>query len=318
MFSFITPFLAFRSRQLYRIVAEQGIYAVVFYSGLLFLIAYLYKRSMDAPQFFVQLIVATVFIAIEGYRKDLKFINYLKEKGKYIVLSEYLILFIAIEAPFCFLGLVDYYVLIPLLILLFFVFFREQAQALENRMKSDIIKKITSCIPLHAFEWRAGIRKNKISFSLLYLSGFLLLFLFPITPLFMFFWASYSGEFYKELENKEIIQGYQTVENFAAKKMTSFFVTLNLLFAPHYLLYILFYHQSDQLVILLFTAVLLHLVCIYALVYKYKFAHMNHREVNNTVPLMAFMFIVIIAPLSLYLILTLWKNIKSNLKIYLK
>jgi hypothetical protein len=318
MFSFIIQFLAFRSRQFYRIVAEQGIYAVVFYSGLLFLIAYLYKRSIDAPQFFVQLLVAVVFIAIEGNRKDLKFINYLKEKGKYLVLSEYLILFIAIEAPFCFFQVIDYYVLIPVLILLFFVFFRKQIQALENQIKLNIIGKVTSYLPLHAFEWRAGIRKNKVSFSILYLSGFLLLFLFPITPLFMFFWASYSGEFYKELENKEIIQGYKTVEHFATKKMLSFFITLNLLFAPHYLLYVLFYHQPDQLVILLFAIVLLHLICIYALVYKYKFAHMNQREVNNTVPMLAFMFIVIIAPLSLYLILTLWKNIKSNLKIYLK
>lgn len=318
MLTFITKFLSFRGRQLYRIVAEQGIYAVVFYSGLLFLVGYLYKRSMDAPQLFVQLVVAFVFVTLEGSRKDLKFINYLKEKGKYIVLAEYLILFVLIELPFCFFYVIDYFVLIPLVVLVFLIFFRQQVQAVENLMKFNVIKKVTSILPLHAFEWRAGIRKNKISFLLIYISGILLLFLFPITPLFMFIWASYSGEFYKELENKEIIQGYNTVENFAKKKMKSFFITLNLLLAPHYLLYIVFYHQADQLMILLFAAVLFHLICVYMLVYKYKFAHLNHREVNNTVPLLAFLFIVVIAPISMYLILTLWKNIKINLKLYLK
>jgi hypothetical protein len=318
MFSFHIKFLQFRCKQLYRVIAEQGIHAVVFYGGLILLLGYLYKRSMDAPQIFVQLAVSFIFIAFEGNRKDLKFINYLKEKGNHIVLSEYAVLFVLLELPFFFFNVMDGYVLIPLFVLLFLIFFRKQVQALENVMKSNVIKKATTLIPLHAFEWRAGIRKNKISFILLYFSGICLLFLFPITPLFMFFWASYSGEFYKELENKEIIQGYNRVENFAQEKMKSFFITLNLLFAPHYLLYMGLYHQPDQLLILLFGIVILHLICMYAMVYKYKFAHLNHREVNNTVPLLAFMFIVIIAPLSLYLILNVWKNIKTNLKLYLK
>jgi hypothetical protein len=318
MFSFISTFLTFRCKQLYRIIAEQGIHAVVFYSGLLLLVIYLYKRSQDVSQLFVQLAIALVFITIEGNRKDLKFINYLKEKGKYIVLTEYVILFIVLELPFCFFRVMDYDVVIPVIVLLFLTFFRKQAEMLDNLVKTNIIKKITTVIPLHAFEWRSGIRKNKISFIFLYLSGILLLFLFPITPLFMFLWAGYSGEFYKEVENKELIQSYYTVENFAIKKMKSFFITLNLLFAPHYLLYVVIYHQPDQLMILLFGIVLFHLICVYALVYKYKFAHTHHRQVNNTLPLLVFMFIVIIAPLSLYLILSLWKNIKSNLKLYLK
>jgi hypothetical protein len=165
MLSFITNFLVFRCKQLYRIVVEQGIYAVFFYTGLAFLVGYVYRRSLEAPQLFIQLFVAVIFVAVDGNRKDLKFIKYLKEKGKYLVLSEYLILFTLIEIPFCFFKVIDYCMLIPIVVLVFLIFFRQWAQAMENILKSNIIKKVTAFIPLHAFEWRAGIRKNKVSSS---------------------------------------------------------------------------------------------------------------------------------------------------------
>lgn len=293
-------------------------HAVFFFACIGFLVAFLYKRSLDFPQVWVQVIIAFVFISIDGYRKDLKFILYLKNKGKNVILGEYISLLVLLEIPYCLYQLVDYYISIPILTILILVFSRYGIEKLNSLTRVEIIKPLTKLLPLHAFEWRAGIRKHKLAFCFSYILGFLLLFLFPVTPVFMLFWVAYSGEFYNFMENKEIIQSYETLKSFSEKKLRSFFLTLNLLFLPHYLLYTILDHEQDQLIILLFAIIVFNMIFTYAFLYKYKFAMLGRQQVYNSVPLMVFIFIVLIAPLSIYFIFNLWKNLKTRLNVYLK
>lgn len=299
-------------------LAEQGIYGLAFFLVLSILIPYAYIRSLSVQSLWIQLFLAFIFIGIDGNRKDLDFIMYLKEKGRYIVLAEYTVLWLLLELPFLFCKGVNYFMILPLAISLILVFSKWSTRIAKASGKINVIKSTTRFIPIHAFEWRSGIRRNKLFFCSSYFLGMVLLFFFPITPLFMFFWAAYSGEFYNALENKEIIQSYKTVENFEKRKLKSFFRTVNLLFLPHYLLYILLYHEPEHCIGLLFSILVFNMIFIYALMYKYKFVITGQKHVPNSAALSIFMFIVFIAPVSLYLIFNLWKQIKTNLKLYLR
>lgn len=293
-------------------------HAVFILTCISLVVVYLYKRSFEYEQFLIQIFIALVFISIDANRRDRKFILYLKEKGKYIVLSEYVSLVILIELPYCFTGKIDRNAVIPFITILIILLSSYRLKKITTWMNLPIIKTLSTFLPLHAFEWRSGIRKNRLFFCLSYIIGMATLFLFPITPLIMLFWVSFSGEFYNVIENKDIIQSYDTFENFGNRKLKSFFTTLNVVFLPHYLLYIILYHEPEQLIILLFAIVLFNMIFTYAFFYKYKFAMTSQRQVYNSFPLLVFMCIVLIAPLSIYFIFNLWKNIRTTLKLYLK
>ncbi len=318
MFLFLIQFLLFRCKQFYRMLTGQGIYSLAFALLLLFIISYVFKQTLTFSQIGIQLVIALILLNIDQNRKDIQLIRHLKGKGRAIVLTEYLLLLFALELPYLFYQQLDHFVSIPLVTIPILLLIKYKNNTLLNNNKFHIAKNITKWLPIHAFEWRCGLRKNRIVFFLSYLLGLVLLFFFPVTPLFMLVWLSLATEFYKELENTAIIQAYQTVQQFKNLKKMHFFLTVNLIFLPQYLLYMILYHEYDQIVLLLFCIVIFNMICFFSALYKYKFSTVNNKVVNNTLPLIGFMFTLLIIPLSFYTILHLWKKVNHNLQTYLK
>lgn len=268
-------------------------------------------------QLWAQLFIAFLIVTADQNRKDITFLNYLKNKGKLFVLSEYIVLLSILELPFIIFRQLNYLVIIPIIVIAGLLVLKYHFKILVVGSKLEIVKRISARLPLHSFEWRCGLRKNKYLFLISYLLGFLLLLLFPVTPAFMIYWLTFSGEFYNGLENKEIIQAYKKRDVFWSQKIPAFFISVNALFLPHYILYLILYHQQEQIIVLIFSVLVFNLVFIYAALFKYQFFAINQKRVFNSLPVVIFMFIVLIIPVSFYLLIKAWKNSNQSLQRYL-
>mgnify|MGYP006179389087 CR=1 FL=1 len=315
MLNFILNFVLLRIKQGYRILTEQGIYAIPILLLSCLLLAFCYKMLTGLANLWVQIIIATLFCTIDQKRNDQKFIQYLKENGKYVVFVEYLILLILIEIPFAINKQINYFALIPLVTILLLIL-SKTSTLVRGVNKVSFVNSVTYFISINAFEWRAGIRKHSFFFILSYTIGFVLLFFYPITPILMLYWLTFSGEFYNTLENKEIIQCYQTIKNFKIKKIRSFFVSINFIYLPHYITFLWLYANTG-LITLLVGIVIFNLIFLFSLLYKYQKIE-NKKHIKNTLPITFFSVVALFLPISLYKIIILWKNIKINLKPYLK
>src|SRR5690606_5858337 len=144
-----------------------------------------------------------------------------------------------------------------------------------------------------------------------YIIGLILVFFFPITPIMMLYWMTFSGELYAQIEDREIIQSYRTRENFYKQKTKSIILACNLLFFPHYILFV-FLYGIPQILILLICIIFFNMVFIYALLLKYTLKAIN-KKVQNTIPITLYFILTPFLPISLYLIYKVWRKNREKL-----
>lgn len=313
----IGNFIGLRIKQFFRIINSAGLGALLIIPLIGIFTLYLYKQILNFSPYIFHFSVAIIILTIHTKRKDLIFLFKFKLIGKFILLTEYLTIIIILNIPFIFRNGKAQFVLIELFICIILVFL--SSNYLHKIIpKFQIIKKLTSFIPTNAYEWKFGLRKFNFLFTITYLLGFVLLFFAPVTPFFIFYWCTFSGEFYKEIESKEIIQAFINTNRFLNSKICSLLIVVNAIFLPHYMLYLILYFTVDKIAILLFSIIILNLLFLYALLLKYS--NLNFQRINSSNVLLITFFLLVspILPLSLFLEWKLYKKTKWTIQKYLR
>jgi|GEM_PF-3233758 len=307
MFDYFT----FRFKQLFRYLSAAGGNLFILAPFALILLFYLNKVLTNVGVEGTQLMVGIVMLSLGLKRKDTEFLSFVfKNKTLFIFLIEYLTLYLFLELFALSVHSIDFLMILPLLI----IFTMAVYQSIFKRKvkKFYFIRELTRALPLHAFEWRSGIRQSPLLFLSSYVVGIILLFFFPITPIMMLYWMTFSGEFYAYIEAREIIQSYRTHKYFYKQKIKSILLACNLLFLPHYILFI-FLYTTPQIQILLGCAILFNMVLIYAFLLKYTVKTIS-TKVQNTIPITLYFILTSVLPVSLYLLYKVWKKNRENLR----
>lgn len=310
-------FLRFRVKQFYRYLKQAGDGLVILLPFSLVVVFFIYWILFDLENAWSQSLISMTIITVHSVRTDRDFIRlHLKEGRKVFHLVEYLIVFMILELPFVFAGGANVYMLYSFMVITVVVFFDNVK---IKGFSFDLVRWATSFIPIDSFEWRAGIRKHYLTFGLSYILGLAFLSVLPITPLGMVYWLTFAGEFYALVENREVIQSYRDWNSFAKRKVSRLLLTLNLVFTPHYCVYLYLYgYNSEYLVALIIAIALFNFIFVYALLYKYTKLNEQGQRIGNTVPITFFCLIAVLLPLSIYYFYVAWNKSKNELKLLLK
>lgn len=307
MFEYFT----FRLRQLFRYISAAGGSLFILVPFVLILLFYLGKFLANIGVEGTQTMIAIVMLSLGLKRNDTEFLSSVfKNKTLLIFLIEYLTLYLFLELFALSVHSIDSFMTLPLLL----IFTMAVYQSVYKRKikKFYFIRKLTCVLPLHAFEWRSGIRQSPLLFLSSYIVGIILLFFFPITPIMMLYWMTFSGEFYAYIETREIIQSYRTHKYFYEKNIKSILLASNLIFLPHYILFI-FLYTTPHILILLVCILFFNMVVIYAFLLKYTLKIIN-TKVQNTIPITLYFVLIPVLPVSLYLLYKVWKKNRENLR----
>lgn len=306
MFAYFT----FRFRQLFRYLSAAGGNLFVLIPFVIFLLYSLSKVLSNIGIEGTQLMLALTVLSLGLRRKDTVFLrSVFKYNSWRILLIEYLIVYLILELFALSVHAVDLLMIPPLLLIFSLVVYQSLWKI--KITKFNLTRRLSSILPLHAFEWRSGIRQSPHLFLSSYIIGLILIFFFPITPLMMLYWISFSGEFYAYIEAREIIQSYRTGKHFYKQKIKSLLLVCNLLFIPHYLLFSILYN-STQILILLTCIIFFNMLFSYVLLLKYTLKPINSK-VQNTFPITLYFVSMAVLPLSLYLIHKIWRKNREKL-----
>lgn len=316
-FSTILNFLFLRIKQAARIVISMGLGVLIILPVIILLLLNGYNHLFKNPLIIFNSLVGLIILTIHTKRKDKKFISSFKLNGFVILCVEYFFIISILIIPLLLKIGMDIEMLIPYIISILIIA-GDQLIKSKFKLQFSLIKKMTSLFPIDAYEWKVGIRKYNFLFGISYILGLILLPFAPVTPFFIFYWTTFSGEFYKEIENKEIIQSYNQADNFLQSKLKSLSILLNLLFLPHYVLFCIWHSTTIKLVILLAAVLLMNLIFVYALLLKYSLLEFTKRTITNTISIIVFLIISPILFLSLPLEWKTFTKAKWNIQKLLK
>ncbi len=294
----ISNFLVLRIKQSIRFISNMGFGVLIILPFIIVILLNGYNYFLKNPVIIFQSLLALIIITIHTKRRDKKFLAVLKLKGLIILHLEYFLIITILSIPLLVKNGGNAKLIAPYFICSMFLF-ADRLIKKNLKIQFNLIKKITSLFPIDTYEWKVGIRKNSILFSISYILGIVLLPFAPVTPFFILYWCMFSGEFYKEIENKEIIQSYTITNNFLKLKLKSLISLLNVIFLPHYILFMIWNFTGLNIIILLLFILLMNLIFTYALLLKYSLIDFTKRTIDNTVSLTIFLIISPILFLSL-------------------
>lgn len=303
-------YFVFKLRQLFRYTSAAGGSLFILIPFALVSLYYLSKILTTIGVEGAQIMVALILLTLGLKRKDIIFlVSVFKNMTFFVLVLEYSILYLVLQLFAISTHGIDLAMVFPLLLV--FIMAAYQSLFRSQTKRFFIIRKLSSILPLHAFEWKSGIRQNPFLFFLSYIIGIVLVFFFPITPIIMLYWMTFSGEFYAYIEDRAIVQSYRTRKNFYLRKISSILLVCNLLFLPHYILYVYLY-SGPQIMLLFVSIVLFNMVFLYAFLLKYTLRIINNK-VQNTLPITFYFVMIAILPLSLYLIYRIWRMNQTKL-----
>jgi hypothetical protein len=294
---FVAQFIFLRFKQLFRLISRNGagVFLLLPFIALLLIIAY--TKIFQLSAWWQQGTLLLLLVSINTQRQDVRFLLHLKTAGRMAFLFEQLLGLTLAEMPFFVTGSTSYLMALPYCTVVIFSFFMP---VLQLRLSTGFVKKITAYLPLMAFDWRFGMRRQWPLFLISYLLAFVLLFFIPALPFFYVFWAAYTGDFCKQPENKEIIQAGRSARGYLHTRLRTSLLAINSLFLPHLLLSLLFYH-GWELIYLAAGFLIFNLVAIFVLTYRYAKYDPQIKNPENGFPLVLYLFSLPILPLSLYI-----------------
>lgn len=306
-------YFLFRLKQQFRfLAADRGSYFLLI-PFLIIIGIYLGQLLINLGVVFTQFLLALCFITLASKRKDIAFIKYVfKTVAFQVVLIEYLCLLLLFQLfsllLFGFDSSMLFICILPLLVSLI------QVNLVFTENKTNVVRKITSLIPLYAYEWRSGVRRNELLFIGSYILGLFCVLHFPITSFLLVYWSTFAGDFFIYIEVREVIQSYSSYQNFKNRMLRLLFVG-NMLFLPHYILFILFYSWLSIL-FLGIAIIFFNMIFLFSLLLKYTRGKEGGR-IQNTLPISVYAASLLCLPISIYLIYNVWKKSKKQLGLLL-
>jgi hypothetical protein len=305
---FVTQFILLRFKQLFRLISQNGAGALLLLPFMALLLIIAYTKIFQLSAWWQQGILLLLLVSINTQRQDIRFLLHLKTAGRMAFLFEQLLGLTLAEMPFFVTGRISYLVALPYgtVVMLWLIM-----PVLQLRLSTGFVKKITAYLPLMAFDWRFGLRRQWPLFLFSYLLAFVLLFFIPILPFFYVFWAAYAGDLCKQPENKEMIQAGRSARGYLHTRLRTTLLVTNSLFLPHLLLSLFLYH-GWELLYLAAGFLVFNLVTVFVLTYRYAKYNPQIKHPENGFPLVLYLFSLPILPLSLYIQWSIYQQAIRN------
>jgi len=308
-------YFMFRMKQPFRYLSAAGGSLLVLVPFVLLVLFYAGKVLAGIGLEGTQLVVILALLSVGLKRRDLAFLrSVFKNRILPVLLVEYSVLYMLLELFALSAHPPDIRMAVPFLAALAMA--TGQTMFRGKIRKFHFVRKLTCTLPLHAFEWRSGIRQSSLLFLSSYVMGLFLTFFFPITPVMMLYWMTFSGDFYGTLEDRGIVQSYRMRAHFYAKKIKSLLIACNLQFLSHYVLFVFLYNGAPQIGLLLASVLLFNMVFVYAFLLKYALQTIGNK-VQNTIPITLFFISTAVLPVSSYLIYKAWRKNRKKLGLLL-
>ncbi len=310
----ITALIKIRFNQLIREFSGIGIFRFLFLIGLaVFLVAMVFAFIGKTPhKFYVSGIILLLILSMHIKRADRKFVKILVLRPYRVYFAEYSLL--SLPLIFSLVYFQEWVIIIEFifgLIIISSIAYSPKPVTRNNRL--------IRFIPSKSFEWKAGVRKNFLPLSLIWVAGMLGSFVVGVVPVVIIVLAFIIFGFYQQNEPVSIlISGQQGTKKFLWDKIVDLQIQFTLLLAPLLLAFFIFHPQFWFVPVLEY--VLFSFVFVYIILMKYAFYEPGSKNSANQV-LVAFGPLSILVPFMLPVIWLLsikyYFNAKSNLKIYL-
>lgn len=309
----INSLLYIRSRQIKREADGLGFYLIIFIAITLIFSYLAFNQYKNSEQgWWIIILLSVLCLSIHFYRKDKNFIYKKLDKPYLQIFSEYALLTLPFSISciitknwFCF----------PLLLLVLF-----SIPFLKFQFKRKaVFTNLSSLIPASNFEWISGIRKQYITFIIIYLMalGFSWV---RILPLFLLWFLTIMiASFFQENEPIQILrEGNKNAKRFLSDKLKVNMMYLIILYSLPIIINAIFVHEF-LIITLMFIPVQIALLC-FAISLKYATYKPQTNQLGNNI---AFSIVAIISampyflPIPVILSIVYFYKAKKNLKTYL-
>jgi len=260
----IKSILKLRLKQIFRAVSEIGLFRIIVLFAIVSIIFFaLFTELANTKNiYYVSGIYFLLVFFIHIKRQDIHFLKIYFEKYKTIQFFEYLIISLPLIV-----GLAIYnYLIIP--IYLFALLITVHIEI--NIEKSSRNSKIQRLIPNPSFEWKAGLRKNLLSISALWLIGLTTSFFIGSVPIAILIFAIFQISFFEKGEDLQMLLALEmSSKKFIFEKIKMQILLFSALVVPLILAFLIFH--SEMWYIILTEYFLLISLQIFFVILKYAF-----------------------------------------------
>ncbi|OQX78263.1 MAG: hypothetical protein B6D61_05980 [Bacteroidetes bacterium 4484_249] len=310
----ITEILKIRAKQSFRVISEIGIFRAIFLLGLICfsLLALFAKLAESSYREIILGIFALTILSVHSKRKDKEFISIYAQQPYIIFLIEYFI----ISLPLMFALAYNKLWGEALIFLLFMVI----VPFLNiNAKKKSINSRVQKLIPDYNFEWKAGIRKNLIIFTGIWLIGIATSFFIASVPITIFILGVTVISFYEKPEPVQILLANElSARKFLTKKILNHLLIFAITIIPLILSFLIFNPQYYYIPLAEF--VIFSILLVYTILLKYAFYRPDNisgaTQIFSMIGIIS-IFIPVFLPLVLILSIKFLFQATNNLKFYL-
>lgn len=306
-----------RLKQAARIIRAGGISLWALLPVILLLVAVSIKSLSDRNPVLLHCFNAFLLLFMNTGRSDLVFLRQFRTTGRMYLLLEYSVLVLVLDAYLLYRhpGRPEL-LLIELAVVIFAAFFQENRYRLKIRI--PVARYLTGLLPASLYEWKSGLRQYFLLFFPFYVAGLAVLPFVPAAPFTLPFLSIFIMDFFKEQDPAEIVLSYGTVRHILSDKIRVNLAFCNLLFLPHYALFLAFHRDALAIGGLLLSVYVLNVTVVYAIVLKYTGFGRYRSQPVSVVKSIAFFIAAPVVPLSLYLCYRERIKAACTLRSYLK
>jgi hypothetical protein len=193
-------------------------------------------------------------------------------------------------------------------------FIKPSYGSISNRKLLNLVS--LKWIPLPLFEWRSGLRKDLFVFIFLYLIGLVFCY-YPITiPVVLFLIALRITKFFHFFESKDLLLAVNKNQQLLKIKAFGSLKLFNGLMLPLYILFIIFHHNYQYLVVLLIIGIISQLLIVFSICLKYKSYRFHYNRVYSSTPMAFFIACLplpFLWPIPIIMVIQFWKSAQQNL-----
>ena len=291
----VNRLLKIRVKQLARMASEIGLFRILFLIGLFAYLIYIAYVKLQHPSNYsiVSGIFIVLLLSIHIKRKDAVFLKIYTPHPQFIIISEYLLLFLPLLIIMLYFQIWLYILSVSaFIIILSFLNLKTRKRSI-NTWFQNIIQDDN-------FEWKAGIRKNIFMLGAVWIASLFTSFFIGSIPIALFVIGIIIMSFYENNESLAmLISSELSPKAFLKRKIKQHLWAYLIFCAPLLLAFLIFHHQYYYIPLLMML--IFSILIVYNILLKYAFYRPNEK-MGNTQIFSAIGSISIIVPFVLIIV----------------
>lgn len=328
----LTLLLRLRCRQIGRMLREGGISLWLLIPVLLFLLTVIVMQETKRSVVNLNGLMLLLLLLTDWQRTDQRFLKLMPHQGYLLRFVEYAILLLALNAY----GLIldfknSFYLLTTLAILAGGLFFTGSRYRSGHRnatwkrnllgwlsLWQQLVKKITSLLPLPLYEIKSGLRPVFLLFVMIWLGGLFACWYVPALSFVAMTLCFLLLESMIQPEPLSILQHHRSIRQAVHAKAGWNILFLLILLLPHFIISLWRFHDVTGWISVLVSIWILMITGIYTVLLKYSSSQATGAAVVKVIKISLLISFSPLIPLPVYFIHKEYKKVLCRLKPLLK